>query len=100
MGRAYQVNPVRQVAFTQWHTPVDGRSPIHLTGRRRVARRRCVTDPHKTAARRTANRQSRIPANSFFYERVIPAILLGLGVITVLLILVAVGIVLGMIPFR
>lgn len=57
-------------------------------------------DVCKTTARRTTNRQSRMPSDSFFYERVIPAILIGLGVITLLLILVAAGIVVGVIPFR
>ncbi|MEW5988760.1 MAG: hypothetical protein AB1791_19195 [Chloroflexota bacterium] len=44
-------------------------------------------------------RQSRIPRDSFFFERVFPILLIILGVITLLLIIVAAGILLGLIPF-
>jgi hypothetical protein len=44
--------------------------------------------------------RSRIPAGSVFYSKIAPALLIGLGVLTLVLILVAVGIVLRIVPFR
>lgn len=43
---------------------------------------------------------SRIPEGSMFYERLLPWILIGLGVITLLLILVAAGVLLGIVPYQ
>ena len=42
--------------------------------------------------------QSRMP-NSNFYEKVVPAALIGLGVLTAVLIIVALGIAFGIIPY-
>jgi len=41
---------------------------------------------------------SRIP-NSIFYEKVVPALLIGMGIVTVGLILFAVGVLLGLVNF-
>jgi len=42
----------------------------------------------------------RIPAGSFFYERVIPALLILLAVMTVIIVLLAAGVLLGIVPYR
>ncbi len=44
--------------------------------------------------------RSRIPADSVFYSKVIPAILLALALATVVFILIAAGVLLGWVPFR
>ncbi len=41
-----------------------------------------------------------MPENSFFYEKVVPALLIGMGVVTAALILLAAGVLLGVVPFR
>jgi hypothetical protein len=41
-----------------------------------------------------------MPADSAFFERVVPALLVVLGIITVGLIVFAAGILLGFIPFQ
>ncbi|HEX9797118.1 MAG TPA: hypothetical protein VGA52_09030 [Anaerolineales bacterium] len=43
---------------------------------------------------------NRMPADSAFFERVVPALLVVLGIITVGLIVFAAGILLGFIPFQ
>ncbi|MCA9937623.1 MAG: hypothetical protein KC418_03205 [Anaerolineales bacterium] len=43
---------------------------------------------------------SHMPGDSTFYEKVVPALLVGLGIIMVILIVVAAGILLGLIPFQ
>lgn len=43
---------------------------------------------------------SRAPTDSFFYERVVPGLLIALAVITVLFIIVALGVFVGIVPYR
>lgn len=43
---------------------------------------------------------SRIPAGSPLYARVLPSLIIGLGVLMVVLIVVAAGVLLGFVPFR
>ncbi len=60
-----------------------------------------VMNDHKhSPARRTPRDRSRMPRDSLFYERMVPLILIGLGLVTLLLILVALGVLLGLVPFR
>ena len=43
--------------------------------------------------------KSRLPQKSFFFEKIVPASLITLGVVTVALILFALGVLLGLIRF-
>ncbi len=43
---------------------------------------------------------SRIPEGSRLYGRLLPALIVGLGVLMVVLIVVAAGVLLGFVPFR
>lgn len=43
--------------------------------------------------------KSRAPKDSMLFEKLIPALLIGMGVLTVVLILVAAGVLLGIIHF-
>lgn len=42
---------------------------------------------------------NRMPAGSVFYDRIIPLLLVGMGVVLVAMILLAAGVLLGLIPF-
>jgi hypothetical protein len=44
--------------------------------------------------------KSHMPSNSVLFERIIPILLIGLGVLTVTLILIAAGVLLGLVPFH
>lgn len=55
-------------------------------------------DDGKRKDRRVEYRDSRMP-DSALYEKVVPALLIGLGVLTAVLILVALGIAFGIIPY-
>ena len=46
-----------------------------------------------------SKKQSHIPKGSVLFEKIVPMLLIGMAVLTVLLILVAAGIVLGVIRF-
>jgi len=46
-----------------------------------------------------ANNKSRMPENSVLFEKVIPASLVFMGVLTVILILFAAGVLLGIVQF-
>lgn len=46
------------------------------------------------------NSPSRIRADSLFYTRVVPILLIAMGVITATLILLAAGVLIGVVPFR
>ncbi len=46
-----------------------------------------------------ARPKSHAPENSFLFERLIPALLIGMGILTVVLILFAAGVLLGIIHF-
>jgi len=43
---------------------------------------------------------SRMPAGSAAYSRILPALILGLAIVMGLLILVAAGVLLGLVPYR
>lgn len=43
--------------------------------------------------------KSRAPNNSFAFEKLIPALLIGMGILTVVLILFAAGVLLGIVHF-
>ena len=49
--------------------------------------------------RSPANSKSRIPENSVLFEKVIPAALIFMGILTVVLILFAAGVLLGFVQF-
>lgn len=57
-----------------------------------------MTNDKNQELRRDNRPQSRMP-DSKFYEKVVPAALIGLGVLTAVLILVGLGIALGIIPY-
>lgn len=57
------------------------------------------TDP-APSRRPTGRRDSRLPGDSWVYRRGLPALLLGMGVVTIGLILTAAGVLLGVIPWR
>lgn len=54
----------------------------------------------KTTSRRTERNLAHIPSNSVFYEKIVPILLVGLGLIMLALIVVAAGILLGFISYR
>ena len=43
--------------------------------------------------------KSHMPTNSVLYDKVIPIVLIGIAVLTALIILAAVGILLGLVPY-
>jgi hypothetical protein len=45
------------------------------------------------------NSKSRMPVNSVLFERIIPAALVSMGILTVVLILLAAGVLLGIVQF-
>ena len=49
--------------------------------------------------RATVNSKSRMPENSVLFEKIIPASLVSMGILMVLLILFAAGVLLGVIQF-
>ncbi len=44
--------------------------------------------------------KSRMPTDSMLFERVVPVVLAVFGIVTVVLILFAAGVLLGIVPFR
>ncbi|HUF38003.1 MAG TPA: hypothetical protein VMN57_05730 [Anaerolineales bacterium] len=54
-------------------------------------------DPHKRNI--VSKEASRIARDSVFFEKVVPALLIGMAVLTVVLIFIAVGILVGMVNF-
>jgi hypothetical protein len=54
----------------------------------------------KKKERKIVRGKSHIPENSVFYEKVVPALLIGLLIIMVILILVAAGVLLGIVPYN
>lgn len=44
--------------------------------------------------------RSRIPAGSFFYNKLVPILLIGMAILTVLFILIAAGVLLGLVPYQ
>ena len=58
------------------------------------------TGPPGRLARRVQPGQNRIPAGSVFYNRIIPIVIAGLAVCTIVFVLIAAGVLLGVVPFR
>lgn len=56
----------------------------------------------KDAVSNTTRRQGEVhmPANSLLYERVVPALLLILAFVTVVILLVVLGVLIGVVPYR
>jgi hypothetical protein len=52
-----------------------------------------LTDPNRVPSK------SRAPENSVLFEKLIPILLVGMGILTVILILFAAGVLLGVIHF-
>lgn len=50
--------------------------------------------------RKTQRDKSRMPAHSIFYDKIIPILLIGMAIATVVFILIAAGILLGLVPFQ
>jgi hypothetical protein len=59
-----------------------------------------MNDVEKKKPRRAPRSSSRMPEDSLFYERLVPILLVLLGIIMVILILLAIGILLGIVPFN
>ncbi len=57
-----------------------------------------MTNDKNQELRRDNRSQSRMP-DSNFYEKVVPVVLIGFGVLTAVLILVGLGIAFGIIPY-
>ena len=49
--------------------------------------------------RKTRPADSRIPSRSLFYDKIVPALLVGMAILTVLFILVALGVLFGLISY-
>ena len=49
--------------------------------------------------RTPTNSKSHMPENSVLFEKVVPAALIGMGILTVILILFAAGVLLGIVHF-
>ena len=41
-----------------------------------------------------------MPANSIFYERIVPLLLIGLTIVTFIMILIAAGVLFGFVPYQ
>lgn len=57
--------------------------------------------PHKRLDESRSKKQpiNRMPQGSLFYERIVPVLLIGMGILLAAMITVAAGILLGIIPF-
>ena len=58
-----------------------------------------MEDIDRSAQRNAQLKKSHMPQHSVFFEKVVPILLAGMGVLTVVLILFAAGILLGIIKF-
>jgi hypothetical protein len=54
---------------------------------------------NQTERRRALLKKSHMPAHSMFYDKVVPILLVGMGIVTAGLILFAAGVLLGLISF-
>ena len=54
----------------------------------------------KSTPRKVQQEKSRIPPDSFFYNKVVPILLIVMAVVTAIIILIAAGVLLGFVPFR
>lgn len=57
---------------------------------------------NKGASNNTSQRkdQVRIPADSLLFERIVPALLIILAFVTVVIVLVALGFLIGLVPYQ
>lgn len=51
------------------------------------------------SAQSRANSKSHIPENSFLFEKIVPAALITMGIVTVVLVFFAAGVLLGIVHF-
>lgn len=58
-----------------------------------------MTKTEQSNRKIVSKNQSHIPKNSVFFEKVVPALLVGMAVLMVLLIILATGILLGLVQF-
>ena len=58
-----------------------------------------MTDNDEPRRKIVSKNQSHIPENSPFFEKAIPALLIGMTALTVLLILFAIGVLTGIVQF-
>lgn len=58
-------------------------------------------EPGKVIRKKVKNKRptNRMPEGSVFYERIVPLLLIVMGVVTASMILFAAGVILGIIPF-
>ena len=49
--------------------------------------------------RKQVRQKAHMPENSLLFEKIVPALLIGMGIVMVILILVAAGVLLGFISF-
>lgn len=61
---------------------------------------RKVNDSNRKQTRQVVRGKSRMPENSVFYEKLVPVLLILMALIMVVLILFAVGVLIGVVPFR
>jgi len=54
----------------------------------------------KLTSRKSARDKSRMPGQSVFYDKVIPLLLIGMGLATAICILIAAGVLLGFVPYQ
>ena len=58
-----------------------------------------MTTSEKSSRKKVAKGGNRMPADSTFFDKVVPALLIFLAAITIILILIAIGVLVGIIPF-
>ncbi|MFQ5398623.1 MAG: hypothetical protein ACE5E7_03400 [Anaerolineae bacterium] len=59
-----------------------------------------MDDNNETGSSEPKRPTSRMPEDSVLFEKVIPALLIGLGIVMFVLIVLATGILIGVIPYR
>ncbi len=66
---------------------------------RDFAREKSLVKPQRPDSHKKAATPSRMPEGSVFYEKVIPILLIGMGIVMLGLILFAAGVLLGWVSF-
>ncbi len=59
-----------------------------------------MSQPNRDPELVERQRSVRIPANSLFYERIVPALLILMAVVMTIVVLLAAGVLLGIVPYR
>lgn len=59
-----------------------------------------VADKDDRVANNAPRSLSRMPSDSLFYGRLVPVILIVLGIVMFVLIIIALGVLLGIVPFQ